>query len=126
MLAQLKDAKAQKQELVFTYEQTILNALKEVNDSLIGLEKSKEIFLANRNQVDALKDYLQLAWYRYYEGQTQYLTVLDAEREVFSAELNLITAQAEPFLILVDLYKSLGGGWILKSDSQAMGYGEKP
>ena len=75
LIGQLKLAEAEKQELVFTYEQTILTALKEVNDAQIGLEQSKKVFKADTGQVAALKDYLQLAWYRYYEGQTQYLTV---------------------------------------------------
>ncbi|NBU19348.1 MAG: RND transporter, partial [Betaproteobacteria bacterium] len=63
-------------------EQTILTALKEVNDALIGIKQSKEVFGAQSREVAALKGYLQLAWYRYYEGQTDYLTVLDAERKV--------------------------------------------
>jgi len=126
LIGQLRLAEAQKQELVYTYEQTILTALKEVNDAQIGLEQSKKVFRADRRQVAALKDYLQLAWYRYYEGETQYLTVLDAEREVLNAELNMVAAEAEQYLNLVDLYKSLGGGWVLEADTQAMIYGKKP
>ena len=117
-MGQLKRTKAEKQEMLFQYEQTILVALREVNDSLIGLKQSKLIFLADQGEVLALKDYLNLAWDRYYEGQTQYLTVLDAERQVLSAELHLASAEADQFLALVDLYKSLGGGWVLESDSK--------
>ena len=126
LIGQLKIAEAQKQELLFGYEQTILNSLKEVNNSLIGLEKSKEIFKTQERRVMALKDYLELAWYRYYEGQTDYLTVVDAEREVFSAQIDMIGDQAEQFLVLVNLYKALGGGWVQEADNQAMEYGPKP
>ncbi len=126
LVGRLNIAKARKEELVFQYEQTILTALKEVNNSQIGLEKNKGIFKADQRQVAALRDYLQLAWYRYYEGQTDYLTVLDAEREVFNAELNLAAAEADQFFALIDLYKALGGGWVLQSDADAMEYGEKP
>ncbi len=118
LMGQLKIAGAQKQELIFQYENTILNAFKEVDDSLIGVQKSKEIFAADTLQLEALQNYLRLAWYRYYEGQNQYLTVLDAERKVFDAELNTAAAQANQFLFLVDLYKSLGGGWVFEEDAQ--------
>jgi outer membrane protein, multidrug efflux system len=113
---QLKIAKAEKQELVFQYEQTILTALKEVNDSLIGFKKTKEVYAAQLGEVAALKDYLQLAWYRYYDGLTQYLTVLDAETRVFNTELNLARAEAEQYLNVVDLYKAVGGGWVVELD----------
>ena len=118
LVAQLRVAEAQKKELIFSYQQKILEAFREVNDALIGLEKSKEIFKAYQTQVAALKDYLSLAWYRYYEGQTEYLTVLDAERHVFDAEIHLASAQADQFLFLVNLYKSLGGGWVVEADRE--------
>ena len=116
LVGQLHVAEAQKQELLFSYEQTILTALQEVDNSLIGLQQSKQIFLADQRQVAALKDYLQLAWDRYYEGQTQYLTVLNAEQEELTAEMNMVTAQASQFLYLVALYKALGGGWVTRAD----------
>ena len=116
LVSQLKVAEAQQKELLFAYEQSILTALKEVNDSLIGFEKNQQIFAADAAQVMALKDYLNLAWDRYYEGETQYLTVLDAERQALSAEMTAIAAQADQFLALIDLYKALGGGWVLQSD----------
>ena len=124
LVGQLRLSKAQKQELIFQYEQTILTALREVNDSLIGTKQTKKVYQADAKQVAALKDYLKLAWYRYYEGQTDYLTVLDAEREVFSVELNMIGAQADQFFALINLYKSLGGGWVLEADGVAMKYGD--
>ncbi len=125
LTGQLKIAEAEKKEMVFTYEQTVLTALKEVDDALIGLKQSKEVFAADQRELAALKGYLQLAWYRYYEGETEYLTVLDAERKVFDSALNVVTAQADQFLNLVDLYKSLGGGWVEESDQVLMAH-EKP
>lgn len=117
LVNQLKIAEIQKTELVFSYEKTILNALKEVDDSLIGFKKNQEIFGANEREVTALRDYLSIAWDRYYEGQTQYLTVLDAQREVLTAEMNMIAAQADQFLALVDLFKAVGGGWVRNADA---------
>jgi outer membrane protein, multidrug efflux system len=124
LTGQLKIADAQKQEMLYQYEQKILEAFRDVNSSLIGFEKSKEILKADQVRVGALKDYLELAWYRYYEGQTEYLTVVDAEREVFSAELDMVDAQGDQFFVLVNLYKSLGGGWVEEVDHQALKYGD--
>ena len=120
LVGQLNMAKAEKQELLFQYEQTILKALQEVNNALIGVQQSQKVFKANTREVAALKDYLALSWERYYEGQTQYLTVLDAERKVLSVELDTTAAQADQFLELIDLYKSLGGGWVLEEDQKAL------
>lgn len=120
LVGQLNLAKAEKQELLFQYEQTILKALQEVNDAMIGVKQSQKVFQADRREVAALKDYLMLSWERYYEGQTQYLTVLDAERKVLDAELDMVAAQADQFQEFVDLYKSLGGGWVLEEDQKAL------
>ncbi len=120
LVGQLNLAKAEKQELVYRYEQTILTALQEVNDAMIGVKQSQKVFQADQREVAALRDYLTLSWERYYEGQTQYLTVLDAERKVLSVELDTTAAQASQFLELVDLYKSLGGGWVLEADFKAV------
>lgn len=126
LVGNLNVAKSRKEELVYQYQQTVLTALREVNDAQVGVKQSQEVFKADKRQVDALEDYLQLAWYQYYEGQTQYLTVLDAEREVFDAELNAVQAQADQFFNLINLYKSLGGGWVIEADKSAMEYGNKP
>ncbi len=116
LFGQLDVSKAQQKETLFQYEQTILTALREVNDALVGYEKSQEIFATYEADVIALQEYLRLSWLRYYEGQTQYLTVLDAERTLFSAQILLAQSQADQFLTLVDLYKALGGGWVLDAD----------
>jgi outer membrane protein, multidrug efflux system len=117
LIGNLHITKAQKQELLYSYEQAILTALREVNSSLIGYQQSQQIFAAYTADVTALQQYLRLSWLRYYEGQTQYLTVLDAERTLFSAQIKLVQAQADQFLTLIDLYKALGGGWVIDADT---------
>lgn len=107
---------AQKQALLFQYEQTVLNAFKEVNDALIAHKQARELAVVEEQRVTAIKEYLRLSWLRYYNGQTEYLTVLDAERQLFSVEIDLTKAQGNTFSTLVDLYKSLGGGWVLDAD----------
>ncbi len=110
---------AQKQAMAFQYQQTVLNAFREVNDALIGHRQARELAAVEEKRVEAIREYLRLAWLRYYNGQTEYLTVLDAERQLFSVEIDLTKAQGNTFSTLVDLYKSLGGGWVLDADSCA-------
>jgi outer membrane protein, multidrug efflux system len=66
--------------------------------------------------VKVLKEYLHLSWVRYYNGQTEYLTYLDAERHLYSGEISLAQAQGNVFVTLINLYKALGGGWVYDAD----------
>ncbi len=108
---QLKEAQAVALEAVHAYQQTILTAFQEVSDALIGHQKAKEISLVQIDQVQALTEYLKLATLRYDNGQNDYLTVLDAERSLFRAQLSQAETDANVFLTLVTLYKALGQGW---------------
>jgi outer membrane protein, multidrug efflux system len=117
--AQIEVADAQFQEALYAYEQTILTSLQEVNDSLIAHQKTKELAKVQQHQVSVLSDYLELANLQYSNGQTDYLNVLDAERTLFVAQLNYAESQANCFITLVNLYKALGGGWVLEADKQA-------
>ncbi len=113
---QVKSAEARTEQAIYNYEQTILNALKEVNDALVGYKNSGvELDVQNR-QVGILKDYLRLAELRYDEGLVEYLNVLDAQRKLFDAELAQAEAQGKHFLNLVGLYKALGGGWVMEAE----------
>lgn len=116
LTGQLGEAIAIRQELLYQYEQTILNAFKEVNDALVAHYQSKELVLVEKKRVKADTEYLRLAWLRYYNGQNDYLTVLDAQRQLFRSEIDLAKAQGDVLLTLVDLYKSLGGGWVWDAD----------
>ena len=55
----------------------------------------------------------------WYGGYTSYLEVLDAERSLFNAELQYTLTQGEVFNALVNIYKSMGGGWVNVADKQA-------
>lgn len=114
---QLKVAEAQQQEAIYNYQQVVLNAFKEVENSLVGLQQAKKLVDVETDRVKVVKEYLQLAWLRYYEGQTDYLVYLDAERQLYRAEISLAKAQGSVYLNLIALYKALGGGWVLDADA---------
>ncbi len=114
--AQIKEADAQFLEALYSYEQTVLQAFKEVNDALIAHQKAKELQEVLKHQVTVLSRYLALAHLQYDNGQTDYLNVLDAERNLFAAELDYADSSANTFLSLINLYKALGGGWVIAED----------
>jgi multidrug efflux system outer membrane protein len=62
--------------------------------------------------VTALRAYAQLSQYLYDGGRESYTTVLQAEEQLFPAELNWAAARAALYVGMVDVYKSMGGGWV--------------
>lgn len=96
---------------VATYEKTIQTAFKEVADGLASRETYKEQVVAQGNFVEANQIYYDLADQRYQAGIDNYMTLLDAQRQLFSSQQNLISARLAQLTSEVDLYKALGGGW---------------
>lgn len=115
----LKLTKAQKEAALHQYQSAILTAFQEVNDALIANKISKELVDILQDRVQALAEYYRLAVLRYDNGQVDYLNVLDAERQLFLAELDLVEAQGDSFVSFINLYKSLGGGWVDEANQTA-------
>ena len=109
---EVKGAEASQQQALYSYQQTVQNAFREVDDALVDRAKSRQRLQALTRQVNALENYKRLALMRYDEGVTSYLEVLDAERSLFNAQLALTASQNAVFRSLIDIYKSMGGGWI--------------
>ena len=93
------------------YEQVIQTAFREVSDALVGYQKTREQRVQQALLVEAVADSARLANLRFIEGIDSYLQVLDAERQLFDAELELTRVQTNELLNFVQLYKALGGGW---------------
>ena len=110
-------AKAQRQEAVLQYEQTIQNAFREVEDALIGTQKTRERAVSLAREEQAAADYARLAQESYTQGYSGYFQVLDAQRSLFSTQLLNAQAQGDRLLSLIGLYKVMGGGWIDEADA---------
>jgi multidrug efflux system outer membrane protein len=108
---QLNQAKAADQEMVITYQKTIAGAFRDVSNALIALNKQRVYREQQEKLVAAAQDASRLARLRYEGGSTAYLEVLTNDTNLFSAQLNLVTAQQGEALTLVQLYSALGGGW---------------
>lgn len=109
--------KAGRMEALYNYYLTIQKAFREVNDALVTHQVSIELQKIGEKEVEVLKVYLHLANLQYDNGQTDYLNVLDAERRLFSAQLQLVQFQADSFNSLIALYAALGGGWVVEADA---------
>ena len=107
----VKFARSQQELALVQYQATIQNAFREVSDALIAYRKIKEVRAQQELLVTTLQDRSRLAHVRYEGGIDTLLNALDADRELFNAELDLSQTRQNELLTLVQLYKALGGGW---------------
>lgn len=113
---QQEAAEAQARQAVAQYEQTLLTAFREVEDSLVAVRTVRVQTDAQQQQVTALQSALKLAELRYKGGLANYLDVLVARRNLFEAELALTGTRRLHLVSVVQLYKALGGGWSPEMD----------
>lgn len=110
---QVQATEAQKMAALANYVKTIHVAFQDVSDGLVGYQKSLESLAARNRAVKALQTTVHLAFLKFEEGQESYTTVLTAENDLYSAQLQAIDTRYRAFASLVDVYKALGGGWTL-------------
>jgi len=102
---------AQRDFLLTDYQKTIQGAFRDVSDSLVAYQKVKEVRTQRELLVATLRDRSRLSYLRYTGGVATLLDALDADRSLFDAEQSLAQARRDELLSVVQLYKSLGGGW---------------
>lgn len=113
----VNEAKAKQAAL--QYEKAIVNALKEVEDALIAVQKTREQRDSQEQQVSALQSALRLADQRYQGGRASYLDVLTSQRTLFESELALAVTMNAQLVSVVQLYTALGGGWSVADNPEA-------
>ena len=118
-LANLELAKQQKNLQVATYEKTVQTAFREVSDSLVARGTLNDQIDAQVSLVAASQDAYDLSMLRFRAGVDSYLTTLDSQRSLYSAQQDLVTLKLSRLQNLVTLYKALGGGWNERTVSQA-------
>ena len=102
---------AEQQIALVAYQRTIQNAFREVSDALIQYRQTREIGKQRELLRATLQDRSRLAYMRYRGGVGTLLNALDADRDLFEAELGLAQTKRDELLALVQLYRALGGGW---------------
>jgi multidrug efflux system outer membrane protein len=110
-LYQVQLADARKREALYEYQKAVQTAFQEVADALLELQKYEEFAREQTTEVEALRRADAIALARYRVGYASYFDVINADRDLFSAELSLSQAHANSRSALVRLYQVLGGGW---------------
>jgi outer membrane protein, multidrug efflux system len=109
--ARVEMTESQMRQTLYFYERSIQQAFREVEDGLISYQKTGQQRTSQRSRVLAEQQVLNLADMRYRGGTASYLEVLDAQRSLFSAELDEVQSIGDQLRSMILLYKALGGGW---------------
>jgi len=109
---QVRQAEAGRDAALLAYQQAIQQSFADVDDALLSHAELAEQAAAQERLVKALQSYSQLAQALYDGGRESYTTVLQAEEQLFPAQLNWAAARAALSITLVDIYKAMGGGWV--------------
>ena len=113
---QVLQAEAGQQAALIGYQQAIQSAFADVENALVSRQKLEEQLAAQQRRVAAFQEYARLSWLQYNGGYTSYLEVLYAETQLFPAELSAAQTQAAALVSYVNLYKAIGGGWVIEAD----------
>jgi outer membrane protein, multidrug efflux system len=113
---QVAQAEAGEKAAVANYRLAIQNAFGDVENALIANAKLGDQLAAQGRLVRALSEYARLARMQFDGGYTSYTTVLQAESQLFPAELNQAAIRAQLYASFVSIYQALGGGWVDKAD----------
>lgn len=109
--ARVVEAQALREEALARYKSTVLIALSEVSAAIQAYTQSESLVEINSRRTASAREYLHLATLRYQEGALGYLDVLDAQRQLFDAELSRSSALRQRLVALASIYRALGGGW---------------
>ena len=109
--ANLRAARARRDEALAAYRATAITAFKEVENALIDLrQRTAQLAAHDRAMADA-KEVLELSQKRYIQGSVSYFEVVDAQRSLLKVELDRVQTLNARFAATVALVRALGGGW---------------
>ena len=111
LTAEIDAVKAREQQVLVQYQKAVQEAFREVQQALSAQTRAREILEAETVRATALRDTLRLARIRYDNGLTSQLEVIDAERNLLTADLNRVDALRAQRVAVADLTRALGGGW---------------
>lgn len=113
LVNQKRLSEVRRAELILQYHKAILIALQEVDNALISADVSTRLEVSQQEIVLNATRSLRLSEARYRAGTDDLLSLLDAQRSLFQAQDALVQQRLARLNAAVDLYKSLGGGWVL-------------
>ena len=113
---QVAQSEAAQRAALATYELAVQSAFADVDNALVAYLKTGEQLEAQQRLVSALSEYERLAKLQYDAGYVPYSTVLQAQQNLFPAELALAELRAAVLAASANIYKAMGGGWIDEAD----------
>jgi multidrug efflux system outer membrane protein len=116
---QVQAAQAVQKAALANYKLTIITGFKEFENALVSLIKTKEQTEKQVKRVGANRKYFNLSRIRYEEGYVDYITELDAIRQLFDAQVEETSVRAETYGSAINLYLAMGGGWIVSEEKSA-------
>jgi NodT family efflux transporter outer membrane factor (OMF) lipoprotein len=108
-LVQVQDYRTK--ELLLTYQKTVLIAVEQVDNAVDNYDSQQQLLQQLDTALDAANRAVEVVTQRYNRGFTNYLDVLDAQRELYGLQAQYATAQEQVILEFINLYEALGGGW---------------
>lgn len=118
---QVQQATATQKAALLAYEAAIQSGFSDVENALVARKKLDEQLRAQEKLVGTLRQYENLAKLQYDGGYAPYLTVLDAEQQLFPAELNFAQTRASLCAAYVKIYQAMGGGWVVLAEKVSDG-----
>jgi multidrug efflux system outer membrane protein len=119
LVGRYHEAQAAREQARLSYQQTALNAFQEVSNALISRQKFQEVRVQQALSVSAYEEAVGVSTQRYLVGQASYYELLEAQQQLFPAQISLVQTQLNQFLAVVQLYRALGGGWENVSGAKA-------
>jgi multidrug efflux system outer membrane protein len=117
--AQKRQAVAFWQQTRLQYQLTALNAFQDVSNALVSREKYEAIRAQQAQAVESYQESVKVSLLRYTAGKASYFEVLDAQLQLYPAQNALAVTELNRRVVIVQLYKALGGGWNLKDPDWA-------
>lgn len=117
--AEVDQAVAASNEARLRYEQTVRNAFGEVANSLVSREKLIEAEQQLKQQVSSLSSAVSMSRDRFDVGKASYFEILDAQQQLFPAQISLARTKLEQHIAVIQLYGSLGGSWNVATEKWA-------
>ncbi len=116
---QVQAAEAEQQEALANYQRSIIVAFREFENALVAIQKTREQQVRETARVGAVGNYYRLSRLRYDEGLVDYITLLDSLRQLYEAQIDLLQSRSSTFTASIQLYRAMGGGWIVQAEETA-------
>jgi multidrug efflux system outer membrane protein len=108
---QYEIAKAEREQAILAFKQTVLVAVAEVSDALVQIDKQEKQYTIANERVETLKKSITNANMLFKNGMATYLEVIIAQGSLLQAELELAAIKKDRLAANIELYRALGGGW---------------